>query len=144
MTTCVLDTSVAAKWYLPSAGEPLVPEAVNLAREFAAGRLTMFAPDLLWPELGNVLWKAAKLGRMPAASARECIRTFAQLGIATVSSKPLVETAFEIGRQFQCTVYDGLYVALAVSLNAPLVTADERLVNGLASRFPVRWLGALS
>jgi hypothetical protein len=32
---------------------------------------------------------------------------------------------------------------LAVLSNTPLVTADERLANALAARFPVRWLGAL-
>jgi predicted nucleic acid-binding protein len=29
-------------------------------------------------------------------------------------------------------VYDSVYVALAVALDCPLVTADERLVNALA------------
>ena len=44
---------------------------------------------------------------------------------------------------FSRTVYDGVYVALAVHSNMPLVTADERLANALAARFPIRWLGAL-
>jgi predicted nucleic acid-binding protein len=81
---------------------------------------------------------------MSADSAREAVRNSAQLGIITLPSKPLVEMAFDIGRQFRCSVYDSLYVALAVSIDASLVTADERLVNSLAPRFPVRWLGALS
>ena len=42
-----------------------------------------------------------------------------------------------------CAIGFAIAVAAAVSLDIPVVTADERLVNGLASRFPVRWLGAL-
>jgi len=33
-------------------------------------------------------------------------------------------------------------VALAVREKVELITADERLANALAARFPVRWLGA--
>jgi predicted nucleic acid-binding protein len=49
-----------------------------------------------------------------------------------------------IARAFDRTVYEAVYVALAVVSNAPLLTADERLANALAARFPVRWLGGLS
>jgi predicted nucleic acid-binding protein len=44
---------------------------------------------------------------------------------------------------FERTVYDSMYVTLAVISGAPLITADERLANALASRFPVRWLGSM-
>ena len=142
MTACVLDASVAAKWYLPAAGEPLAAEARQLFGEHAAGRIEMFAPDLLWPELGSVLWKAVRLGRMTAASARTSIHSFEQFSISTLPSRPLIEDAFEIAHAFGRTVYDSIYVALAVGVDAPLVTADERLANALAARFPVRWLGA--
>jgi predicted nucleic acid-binding protein len=40
------------------------------------------------------------------------------------------------------TVYDSLYVALAMQSQSVLITADERLANALAARFPVKWLGA--
>jgi predicted nucleic acid-binding protein len=40
-------------------------------------------------------------------------------------------------------VYDSLYVALATLTNSQLITADERLANSLAARFPVKWLGAM-
>jgi predicted nucleic acid-binding protein len=43
---------------------------------------------------------------------------------------------------FDRTVYDSLYVALAVHSKTQLITADERLANSLAAHFPVKWLGA--
>jgi predicted nucleic acid-binding protein len=39
--------------------------------------------------------------------------------------------------------YDAFYVTLAVITGLNLLTADERLVNALGSRFPVIWLGRL-
>ena len=41
------------------------------------------------------------------------------------------------------TVYDSLYVALAVQSKSVMITADERLANALAAKLPVKWLGAL-
>jgi predicted nucleic acid-binding protein len=142
LTACVLDASVAAKWYLPARTEPLAAEARQLLREHAAGRIEMSVPDLFWPELANVLWKAVRLGRITAGSARESIQSFDHLNITVVPSRPLIAEAFAIAHSFDRTVYDCIYVALALAIDAPLLTADERLANALAARFPIRWLGA--
>jgi len=54
-----------------------------------------------------------------------------------------VKDAFTIAAAFDRTVYDGTFAALAIAANAPLLTADERLANTLAARFPILWLGPL-
>jgi hypothetical protein len=46
--------------------------------------------------------------------------------------------AFNVGR----SVYDCLYVAIAVQSETQFITADERLANALAARLPVKWRGA--
>jgi predicted nucleic acid-binding protein len=55
----------------------------------------------------------------------------------------LLEDAFAIASAFDQTVYDGLYIALAVTSKTELITADERLANALAAYLPVKWLGSL-
>ena len=40
------------------------------------------------------------------------------------------------------SVYDCLYIALAIRYDAEMITADERLANSVAARLPVKWLGA--
>jgi predicted nucleic acid-binding protein len=100
------------------------------------------APDLLWPEFANILWKAVKLGRISTALAREATSELLSLEIMSVPSLSLLDNAFTIAATFDRTVYDALHVAVAAQGGAPVITADDRLVNSLASCFPVQWLGA--
>jgi predicted nucleic acid-binding protein len=139
----VLDASVAAKWYV-RAGEALTDEAAALARDLSFGRVMFVVPDLFWIEVGNILWKAVRLHRMTAGAAIEAIHNLDSLNLETIPSRPLIENAFEIAHKHQRSVYDGVNVAAAVSLKLSLISADERLVSSLASRFPVRWLGAIA
>jgi predicted nucleic acid-binding protein len=143
VTACVIDASVAAKWFLPPSHETLTAEALRMLQSYAEGRLRLLAPDLFWPEFGNVLWKAVRQGRMSQESAEEAIQALEDRRILTAPSLPLLKDAFAISAASGRTVYDAMYVALAIVSNAPLVTADERLANALAARYPVRWLGSL-
>ena len=143
MTTCVLDASVAAKWFLPRAQETLTDEALRLLDGYAKGHTRFLVPDLFWPEFGNILWKAVRLGRISRQSAEAAVVALEVRKLPTAPTSSLVKDAFAIAATFDRTVYDCIYVALSVASNAPLVTADERLVNALAARFPVRWLGSL-
>lgn len=101
------------------------------------------APDLFWPELGNILWKAVRQGRISRESAEAAIQGLEDRRIATAASRHLLKDAFAISAATGRTLYDAMYVALAIVSNAPLVTADERMANALAARYPVRWLGAM-
>jgi predicted nucleic acid-binding protein len=139
----ILDASVAAKWFLPSRREPLAAESLQLLERFAAGQVRLSVPDLFWPELGNVLWKSVRLERISEQSAFEAIEFLTRLNIPTVSSGAVISEALSLAITFQQTVYDCIYVALAVMRSQVLVTADERLANAMAARLPVRWLGAL-
>lgn len=143
-TACyVLDASVAAKWFLPDTGEPLHDEALKILEAYAFGRIGLSVPDLFWPEIGNLLWKAVRLGRMTRASAQQALESLLSKPIPTSPSFPLIADAFAIAAAFQCTVYDGTYVALAVSTGAPLLTADRRLATALQAGMPIRWLGSV-
>ena len=138
----VLDASVAAKWYLPR-GENLVEESVRLLNEYTSDLTRLAVPDLFWPEMGSIFWKAVRNKRMSGQSADEALQSLSELQLPTFPSYPLLRDAYRIATRFQCTVYDCTYVALAVASERPLVTADERLANALAAHFPIRWLGSV-
>ena len=143
MTPFVIDASVAVKWFLPPSGEPLAVEALRLLAGYAKGQFRFAVPDLFWAECGNILWKAVRQGRWSRSVAEKAIRTLKDRSFPTTSSLDLLEEAFSIAATFDRTVYDSLYVALAVRLKADMVTADERLANALAAHLPVKWLGAV-
>jgi len=139
----VLDPNVAAKWFLPAAQEPLVPEARKILKDHTDGAIGLFVPDLFWCEIGNVLWKSVRVGRISRNSAQDALANLAAQQLATFRSLTLLDDAFAIASVFDRSFYDSVYVALAIATRRLLITADERLANALAARFPVRWLGSL-
>ena len=142
MNLVVLDASVAAKW-LVWAGEPLEAEALGLVKLRNQGQLEFVVPDLFWPEMGSILCKAVQRVRCTEEVARRSIHELRNYHLPTAPSEPLLESAFAIARRYDRSFYDSIYLALAVSRQATLVTADEKLANATAAYLPVKWLGAL-
>jgi predicted nucleic acid-binding protein len=142
VTTFVVDASVAAKWVVPETTEPLADRADRFLRAYAMGSVHILVPDLFWLEIGNFLWKAARRGEIQPDRARSALEAMLQRGFPTIATRSIMPEALKIALEFDRTVYDSAYVALAVATHSNLITADERLVNTLAARFPVRWLGA--
>ena len=142
MKAFVVDSSVAAKWLPPLNNEPLASEARGLLADWTRGKIELSAPDLLHIEVANVLWKAARAGRCEAAEANAALKILVSYGLPVAASATLLETALRISIEYERTVYDSIYVALAVQSRIELITADEKLANALAAYFPVKWIGA--
>jgi predicted nucleic acid-binding protein len=144
MRAWVLDASVAAKWFLPRHSESLADEAFVLLRRYGDGQVQFLVPDLFWAELANILWKAVRQGRWTQSAAKAALMAMTNRNLPTTPSLVLLEEAFGIATAFERSVYDSLYLALAIRSRAQLVTADERLANALAAHLPVKWLGSLA
>jgi predicted nucleic acid-binding protein len=135
----VVDASVAAKWLVV---EPLSAQALAL---LDSGN-ELIAPELFWAEVGNILWKKARAADLTDTEAIKRFDALSAMGLRTVANASVARDAVEFALATGRTVYDAIYVALAVRENCRFVTADERLVNGLAGtphRAHVVWLGAL-
>ena len=122
MSGVVVDASVAVKWFVP---EDLTERATALLER----PLELLAPDLLFAEAGNILWKKVTRGEIAPRDARDVLAALVRMPLSVVPSSALVEAALEIALAHHRTVYDGLYVALAVARDAVLVTADARLAD---------------
>lgn len=77
----------------------------------------------------------------PRCVTRATLLRITELAIQTISTSNLLIQAFQIAVDYDRSFYDSLYVALALTAKTQLITADERLVKALGSRFPIRWLG---
>jgi len=127
---------------MPFAREPLTDESVRLFKRYVDGEVDFIVPDVFWAEVGNVLWKGTRQRRWRQDEAEAVATDMQARDFKTVSSLVLLPEALRIAFAHDRAVYDCLYVALAVQFKRDLITADERLANALAARFPVKWLGA--
>ena len=143
MSLVVVDASVATKWFLPENGEALVSQALALLDSYNREEVRFVVPDLFYVETASAIWKAVRTGRVPRVFGDQALVLLTQREFPTVPSLKLLDNAFQIATAHGRTVYDCLYVALAVQTNAQLITADERLANSLAASFPVKWLGGI-
>jgi predicted nucleic acid-binding protein len=131
VTRLVVDASVAAKWLVR---EPLSDPAVAILDSPDE----LLAPDLLLPEVGNVLWKKVRSGELTDAMALERFAALMSMGVKVVTALSLSARALHLALQTGRTVYDSMYLALAEAHECRLVTADERLVSALR---PTPWNG---
>lgn len=113
----VIDASVAAKWLAP---EPDSPFAEALLDD------ELIVPDLLFSEVGNILWKKQLRGEMDAAAAQVGARWLLQVPLQAHDSAGLLAEALRLALQLQHPAYDCFYLALAQRIDAPMVTADRR------------------
>ena len=122
--TVVVDASVAIKWFLPERHDDA---ALRLLR--AEHRLV--APDLLFPEVGNVLWKRVRRREATVQEAGAVLDALRVVPLEVQASQPMMPVAFEIACATGRTVDDSLYLALAVLRECPMVTADRKLYQAL-------------
>jgi predicted nucleic acid-binding protein len=116
----VVDASVAIKWFVE---EPLYEEADRLLGEAS----TLSAPDLFIPEVTNIAWKKAMRGEIGRVQARNVPVELQLLRIDLHASLSLVARALDVALTLEHLVYDCFYLACAEVIDAPLVTADDRL-----------------
>jgi len=122
----VIDASIAAKWFFPEVHS-------DRAQRLLSGRTTLLAPDLILAEFANVAWKRFRRREITADQAGAIVGDFLRFPVRIFPSARIIPAALDVALGTGRTLYDGLYVALALDRACRLVTADERLVNALSA-----------
>jgi predicted nucleic acid-binding protein len=138
----VIDASVVIKFYVP---EILSDEAVEALSRVTDGELLLYAPDLVYPETGNILWKKQYRRELTSEEVDEIANAIIALPMIIEPSKPIIPLAVSIAMHSGITVYDAMYVAVARVYETKMITADKKLTDALAKtefKNDVLWLGA--
>lgn len=95
----------------------------------------LLAPHLMPFEVGNILRRAALRGEISDDVARLAHADLVDMAVELVAYEAVAARAWAL--RGSVTVYDATYVALAESVNAPLMTLDRRLARASGPRCSV-------
>jgi len=125
MKTWVVDAStVAAAFFQEDTSEA--------ARSLLSAGRELLAPDLISAEFANVIWKRHRRGEISEPEAGQLLTDFLRLPLRLTPSNELIEPALQLALRTRRTVYDCVYLALAVRTRTIMVSADKRFVKALA------------
>jgi predicted nucleic acid-binding protein len=122
LSNVVLDASIVAKWF-KLADEDFLEEALALRARFRSGELSVFVPTWFPLELIN---PACRSWRWPVHAVRQMVQDL--LDLHWTWEDPDFQSVL-IWASRGLTAYDGVYVALAETIGAPLVTADAQILK---------------
>lgn len=126
MSVFVVDASVVVKWFVPEVHSDAARRLLGMRHEYVA-------PDLLFAEAANTIWKKVGRKELTAEEGPRIVADIGRIAVETIACRALAEDAFALANATGRTVYDAMYVALAVRLDTRLITADDRLEAALRS-----------
>lgn len=138
----VVDASVVAKWHLPD--EDHLEQATLLLSRFVHGDVALYAPDHIRYEVPSAITLATRGSspRLTIDDGRSAIEDFLNLGIETIASNTLIMRAFGFVQEHGVSFYGALYLAAAIEVDAPLITADRKLYQRVRHLPWTTWLGS--
>jgi predicted nucleic acid-binding protein len=115
----VLDASAAVELLLGTRRGATIASRV--------GTEPLHAPHLLDVEVASALRRLEQRGAIDTARAGEGLRLLGDLDVERSPHEGLLQRAWQL--RHNLTLYDGIYLALAEALEAPLLTCDTRLAR---------------
>ena len=133
----MVDASVGAKWWFPETHREAALRLRSPAHD-------LHAPELFDLEVCSVVCKRIRRGEISVRDGARVADLLEQVPVRRHRDRELLRPALVIAYTTGRSLYDCLYLALAVILEARMVTADERFYRATRSAGAaanVVWLG---
>jgi predicted nucleic acid-binding protein len=125
----VVDASVVVKWFVPEIHSEAARSLLGFSHQY-------LAPDLVFAETANTVWKKIRRGELTVDRGCQLVQDIGRIAVEAVPCRLLAEDAHKLANATGRTVYDSMYLALAIRMNTRMLTADERLERAVA-QFPL-------
>ena len=122
----IADASVVLELLVGTASAP------RIARRLLDPDESVHVPHLLDVEVCHALRRYANSGELDPKQAWRALESLLDLPLQRHEHTLLLERAWEVRRSV--SAYDGIYIALAEALDAPLLTCDGRLARSHGHR----------
>ena len=125
MSVFVVDANLVIKWFVPEVDS-------EAARRWLEAPHDYVAPELLFPETGNAVWKKVRRGELSPDEGQQLVSDLSVIAVEAISMRGLLPDAHALALRTGITVYDATYLALAVRLETKVITGDDRFARRLA------------
>ena len=129
----VIDCSVATKWILNEPGRVL---AMRLLERWQSGEILLIAPDLLLAEFASLLAKRNRRNELNEQQSKQAYQLMVRSSPILYDMRPFLPFALDLSLQHQLSLWDAVYLALAIEHNCSLITADARLFRSGKTHHP--------
>lgn len=123
----VVDTSALIRLFIPDG--PIPDGLQTFFRGVERGIDHAIAPELLTAEAANVVWKKVARGDLSGEEGASLLADVLSVPIRLFRHHFLIEQAFDLSLSNQPTVYDNLFLALALQQGAVVFSADRDLMK---------------
>jgi predicted nucleic acid-binding protein len=110
LVQCVLDASVAIKWYVNEIGSDVARELLGRIMHLDS---QTHVPSHFYIESANVLWTCVRRNRLSHEKATEAMATLAAVDMRIAPIERLSEAALALSLEHGVAAYDAAYLALA-------------------------------
>jgi predicted nucleic acid-binding protein len=118
----VVDASLVIKWFVPEMHSDAARRWLDASHDYVA-------PDLLFSEVGNVVWKKVRRTELEETEGQRLVMDLVHVAVETVATRSLLGDAVVLALTAGITVYDAMYLALAVRLETAVITGDDRFAD---------------